>query len=570
MRTAILVLLLVPLFLGVAVAGKLQPPQIPIPFDGRNIGSDDNATPVGPRLVSNSPGDSIGTSYYAYQTNGSTGNRISIDAEGRIHISWTKGTAEGGRPRYVYYNARNPEPEGWLGETPVSENNGSGFVTMDLLPDGRALPAYHWADNPDGANPIQARDLLAGFGIFDEFHLTAPGEYIWPYIARDTNGRIHMIIADSNSDPSEYYYNYSDDDGETWSRMSYIFTTDVLSGTICSSPVSAKTAILYSRADDVTGYYNVFVFETADGENWNWGNPTNITQFGEGDTYSALFDVDGVYDYEDVLHITYQGCYVIDNVIESYGDVMHWSEPTGHSVIATNDADCAPINYAICISKMSLGIDPDNNNVLALWSELSPDDVSAGGFSNGELFAAGSIDGGANWFPKVNLTNSPTPGCSPPDCDSDVWSSMAEVVDDTLRIMYVDDDDAGAEWVPQGTWTNNKVLYLAVDEYEVIPVGVYEQNPDLPFDFALGQNYPNPFNANTVISLDGEIHAGRLAVYDVTGRMVRSFPLSEEIRSITWDGTDASGQPVASGTYFYSVNFDDFGTAAVRKMTLLK
>ena len=566
MRTVVLVLLLTPLLFGLAMADKLQPPQNPIAFDGRNIQNDEVGTPVGPGLISNSPGEVVGTSFYAYQTNGSTGNRISVDTSGRVHISWTKGTAAGGRPRYVYYNARNPE--GWLGETPVSEHNGSGFVTMDLLPDGRALPAYHWADNPAGASPIQARDLFAGFGIFEEFDVPAAGEFIWPYIARDIDGRIHMLLADFAS--NNQFYTYSDDDGENWSRATQIFDTSILSGIICSSPVSTKSAVVYTRPDDDTGYFNVFVLETADGENWNWGSPTNITNYGEGDTYSAWADVDAIYDYDDVLHITYQGLYVIENTIESFGDVMHWSEPTGHSIIATNDENCLPINYALCICKMSLGVDPVNNNILALWSELYPDDVSAAGFSNGELFAAGSVNGGANWGPKVNLTNSRTPGCSPPDCDSDVWSSMAEVVDDTLRIMYVDDDDAGAEWVPQGEWTENRVLYLAVDEYEVIRVGVNHENPDLPFDFALAQNYPNPFNANTVISIDGEIHSGRLAIYDVAGRMVRSFPLSEETRSITWDGTNVSGETVASGTYFYSVNFDEFGTAAVRKMTLLK
>ena len=570
MRTAILVLLLVPLLLGIALAGKVQPRQIPIPFDGRNVQNDGISTPVGPRLVSNSPGEIIGTSFYAYQTNGSSGNRISIDDEGRIHIAWMKCTAEGGRPRYIYYNVFTPgDPGSWLGEVQVSEHNGTGFVTMDLLPDGRALPAYHWAqDPPDPAYPIQARDIYPGVGMFDEFDIPAPGEYIWPYIARDTNGRIHMLTSDFVSD--NYYYAFSDDDGETWGRMTNIFNTGVLSGTICSSPVSTKSAIVYTRADDVTGYFNVFVFETTNGEDWNWGDPINITQFGEGDTYSAWTDVDGIYDYDDVLHITYQGMYVIGDTVEVFGDVMHWSETTDHSIIATNDADCFPINYVGCIAKMSLGIDPANNNVLALWAELSPDDVSAGGFSNGELFAAGSVDGGASWFQKVNLTNSPTPECEPPGCDSDCWSSLAEVVDGTLHIMYVDDDDAGAEWRPEGFYTNNNVLYLAVDEYDLIPLGVNYENPDLPFDFALGQNYPNPFNANTVISIDGEVHSGKLAIYDIAGRMVRSFPLSEETRSITWDGTDASGETVASGTYFYSVNFDEFGTAAVRKMTLLK
>ena len=564
MRTMLLVLLLTSLLFSISPADKLQPPQNPIAFDGRNIQNDEVGTPIGPRLVSNSPGEIVGTSFYAYQTNGSTGNRISVDSEGRVHIAWTKGMAEGGRPRYVYYNARNPE--GWLGETPVSEGDGSGFVTMDLLPDNRALLAYHWFDNPAGANPVLARDLFAGFGIFQEFHIGTSGEYIWPYIGRDINGRIHMLLSDWSSD--NYFYTYSDDDGENWARELQVFDTSILSGIICSSPVSTRSAVVYTRPDDVTGYYNVFVLETTDGENWDWGNPTDITQFGEGDTYSAWADVDAIYDYDDVLHITYQGLYVIENTIESFGDVMHWSEPTGHSVIATNDEECFPINYALCICKMSLGVDPANNNIYALWSELYPDDVSAAGYSNGELFATASVDGGANWYDKFNLTNSPTPGCEPPNCDSDVWSSLAEVVDDTLRIMYVDDDDAGAEWVPQGAWTENNVLYLAVPG--IIPISVYQENPDLPFDFALAQNYPNPFNANTVISLDGEIHSGWLAIYDVAGRMVRSFPLSEETRSITWDGTNVSGETVASGTYFYSVNFDEFGTAAVRKMTLLK
>jgi hypothetical protein len=572
MKTALLVVLLTPLILGLAAAEKLQPPQVPIAFNGKNIQNDEIRTPQRPPMVSNSPGEVVGTSYYAYQTNGSTGNRISVDGEGRIHIAWTKGTAEGGRPRYVYYNAH--DSEGWIGETRVGEDNGTGFVTMDLLPEGdagRALPAYHWADNPDGSNTIQARDLIPGFGIFEEFPLHTAGEYIWPYIARDINGRIHMIITDYNSDPSDYYYTYSDDDGETFSRtQTYIFTTDILSGIICSSPVSAKSAVVWTDADDVTGYYNVFVVETADGENWDWGDPLNITQYQAGDEYSAWADVDAIYDYEDVLHITYQGLYVIDNTIESYGDVMHWSDPVGHTIIATNDQDCAPQNYALCICKMSLGVDPDNNNLLALWSEMTLDDASDDGYSNGELYAAGSVDGGNVWGPKVNLTNSPTPGCAAPDCDSDVWSSMAEKVDGTLHIMYVDDDDPGAEWNGEGEWTDNNVLYLAVDEYDVIVSGVYDRNEDLPFQFDLGQNYPNPFNAKTLISLDGEVHAGNLAIYDVTGRMVRSFPLDENTRSVTWDGADASGQPVASGTYFYSVNFDDYGTAAVRKMTLLK
>jgi flagellar hook assembly protein FlgD len=93
---------------------------------------------------------------------------------------------------------------------------------------------------------------------------------------------------------------------------------------------------------------------------------------------------------------------------------------------------------------------------------------------------------------------------------------------------------------------------------------------DLPFEFNLGDNYPNPFNAETTIPLDGEIRDGQLAIYDVSGRMIKGYNIDSQTRSITWDGTNISGETVSSGTYFYSISFDGIGKAATRKMTLLK
>jgi flagellar hook assembly protein FlgD len=61
-----------------------------------------------------------------------------------------------------------------------------------------------------------------------------------------------------------------------------------------------------------------------------------------------------------------------------------------------------------------------------------------------------------------------------------------------------------------------------------------------------------------------------LAIYDVSGRLIREFDIDSQTGSITWDGANASGHTVASGTYFYSVSFDGIGKAATRKMTLLK
>jgi len=571
MKQLLLVLIVLLLMAGFAMAEKQATIQKPVPFDGNNIIQNGEAIPYTPPTVSNSPGEVIGTSYYAYQTNGSTGNRIDLDDEGGVHIAWMKCTSNTGRPRYIAYNFKSEVDGLWLGETAVTNENGTGFVTTDLMGGGEELACFHYADADPSYSGI-SRDLFRGFGIFEEFAIPTTGtEWIWPYVARNnTDGKIHVLMRDYNS--NTYGYSVSADDGESWSTVDPGFETDVLSGIICTSPVSSKTAVVYTTANDY-GWYDVIVFESLDGGTPNWRDPLNITEFGANPEMEAWADVEGLYDYDDNLHISYQGQTVDLNEGVSYiwGNIMHWSEQTGHTVVYThpNTDTCSTINYCTCMCKMSLGVNPDNGNLFAVWADLSQNDVSAAQYSNGELFGAASTDNGATWFPHVNLTNSPSPGCSPPDCDSDVWSSLAEKVDGTLHIMYVDDDDAGAEWNGEGGWTENNVLYLAVPEGDLIPLSV-DDKVDLPFEFNLSQNYPNPFNAKTLINVSGDFQSGKLSIYDVTGRLVRDFAISDNNRSITWDGTDIAGDIVASGTYFYSVNVDGYGTAGVKKMTLLK
>jgi hypothetical protein len=95
---------------------------------------------------------------------------------------------------------------------------------------------------------------------------------------------------------------------------------------------------------------------------------------------------------------------------------------------------------------------------------------------------------------------------------------------------------------------------------------------NLPKQFQLDQNYPNPFNPNTRIILGvPEAASWSLAIYDVTGRLIKKFDGSTggpRFVTIEWDGTNQSGIPVASGVYLYRANAGDF--TAVKKMILLK
>jgi hypothetical protein len=92
------------------------------------------------------------------------------------------------------------------------------------------------------------------------------------------------------------------------------------------------------------------------------------------------------------------------------------------------------------------------------------------------------------------------------------------------------------------------------------------------FDDALAQNYPNPFNPSTTVAFSlAQTVDVSLAIYDVTGRLVRT--LVNESRpagnhKVTWNGLDDLGSRVASGVYFYRMRAGSF--VATNKMLLMK
>jgi len=105
----------------------------------------------------------------------------------------------------------------------------------------------------------------------------------------------------------------------------------------------------------------------------------------------------------------------------------------------------------------------------------------------------------------------------------------------------------------------------------------------VPGYFTLRQNYPNPFNPSTEIpitKIEYTIEKGNkqkdnvtLKIYNILGQLVKDFNLSARDmtvgnHSVTWDGTDINGIPVASGVYFYTIQQGHYATT--EKMLLLR
>lgn len=100
-----------------------------------------------------------------------------------------------------------------------------------------------------------------------------------------------------------------------------------------------------------------------------------------------------------------------------------------------------------------------------------------------------------------------------------------------------------------------------------VPVGIGNNNSEIPKNYALMQNYPNPFNPVTSINFAIPV-AGytELKVYDALGREVAVLFNSEAPAGNHTVNFDAS--KLSSGIYFYTLNSGDF--TFTRKMALIK
>jgi hypothetical protein len=122
--------------------------------------------------------------------------------------------------------------------------------------------------------------------------------------------------------------------------------------------------------------------------------------------------------------------------------------------------------------------------------------------------------------------------------------------------------DGGSIHLPSGKHR----LMLVLDAWDTLP-----KKPQLL------ANYPNPCNPETWIpyelSEDVDI---TIRIYASAGQLIRTLSLgrkfagfyTDKSKSAYWDGRNESGEIVASGVYFYTIQAGDF--AATRKMVLAR
>ncbi|HQU70848.1 MAG TPA: proprotein convertase P-domain-containing protein, partial [Calditrichia bacterium] len=145
---------------------------------------------------------------------------------------------------------------------------------------------------------------------------------------------------------------------------------------------------------------------------------------------------------------------------------------------------------------------------------------------------------------------------------------------DSLAAFY--GEDLAGTWkirvidakAAQGGILNQWSLRIRTDR----SVGLGREYGTVPDQFVLGQNYPNPFNPTTTITFRLPVSGqASLRIFNALGQTVRHLAdgnFAAGGHQVLWDGRNDAGLPVASGIYYYQLQFGQ--NLKVGKMLLLK
>lgn len=254
---------------------------------------------------------------------------------------------------------------------------------------------------------------------------TPEGSYN-PAILVDVDGNLNVTWEDETPGNYEIYFNYSDDDGVSWSPPINISNT---SGT-SSRPIMAADSAgnFYIVWYDYTpGKADIFFIQSTN-YGLTWSYPLNISN-NPARSYYPVISVDNAGDLYVVWYDDTPGNFDIF-FSHSSDNGTSWSSPIN---ISKNKGDCKR-------PAMTMDID---GNLNVSWE----DDTSG----NYEIYFSRSIDGGASWSPVVNISNNSSLSFKPAMAMDSVGNLSVIWEDDSIgdyEIYFSRSTDNGVSWSP--------------------------------------------------------------------------------------------------------------------------
>jgi hypothetical protein len=154
--------------------------------------------------------------------------------------------------------------------------------------------------------------------------------------------------------------------------------------------------------------------------------------------------------------------------------------------------------------------------------------------------------------------------------DQTIWQGLAfrdTLISNGLNVTWNDFPDGHELCGAMGNQDLVLEQFFAYEELEVED----PKNP-LPLQYTLHSPYPNPFNPVTTLSYDlPEDAMVNITVYNMVGRQVKTLISNQQTagyKSVQWNATNNTGQPVSAGVYLYTIEAGEF--RQTRKVVLLK
>ncbi len=181
------------------------------------------------------------------------------------------------------------------------------------------------------------------------------------------------------------------------------------------------------------------------------------------------------------------------------------------------------------------------------------------------------VDQSANAFPipRTGPVTINIAGLLAPDDEDpfdDICTGPAPNGNNCIDIVSQGPAGADAQLIISDTPLAGQAVAYAITPADLEPI---------PQRFEVLQGYPNPFDEQTTITfaIPDSRTSGvpvSLVIYDLLGRRVRTLasgPRFPGTFTVVWDGTDARGQPVASGLYLCRLTTDELsGTIRLTRL----